>query len=105
MFLSEWEVRDWVNVALMGIALAYGLYEISHNLRPRLADPQKARSFVILVLLGVAALVGTALGNCLPFALLLQAGEGDGVGIVRGREMLSQGVESMTDFLGMAADK
>ena len=34
---------------------------------------------------------------------LLQAAQGRGVGIVRGREMLSQCVESMADFLGMAA--
>jgi shikimate 5-dehydrogenase len=34
---------------------------------------------------------------------LLQAAQARGAGIVRGREMLSQGVESMAEFLGMAA--
>jgi hypothetical protein len=62
VFLSEWEPRDWVNVVVMAISLAYGIHAI----------PTQTRLFVTLGLLGLAAIVGTAMGNHLPYALLVQ---------------------------------
>ncbi len=65
-FPSEWEAGDWLNVLACGLALGAGVC-LYHR-----SDPRRASFYALVLLLGIAAVLGTVLAAALPYALPLQ---------------------------------
>jgi hypothetical protein len=65
-FVSEWKITDWVNVGmgLIGVGAASYTFWKSNN--------PLGRFFAVATIVSIAAVVGTALAESLPYALLLQ---------------------------------
>ncbi len=66
-FPSEWGWEDWWYLALQLAVAGLALWQYR-----RAADPDKARFAAVVTLVALVALVGTALAERLPYALLLQ---------------------------------
>lgn len=65
-FLSEWEPGDWINVFVCVIGLAAGIVLSARY------DSRRAQFYFIVLLLGVAAVLGNVVADHLPYALLVQ---------------------------------
>ena len=65
-FPSEWETRDWINTMLCLLAAAGGIAYFFKS------DPWRAQFFAVVLLVGIAAVLGNALVFNLNYALLIQ---------------------------------
>ncbi len=65
-FPSQWQASDWANVLFGGIVLVAGVC-LFHKL-----DLRRSRFCAVVFLLEIAAVGGTVLAACLPYALPLQ---------------------------------
>lgn len=65
-FVSEWTTYDWLNVAMCLLVVGAAAWSSRHD------NPRLAKFLAMAVLVAVAGVVGMALAECLPYALLLQ---------------------------------